>query len=224
MSDDDNPLVHLESEGDRVEVASGAVLVRRWLSLDAQRGIVERYREWCAGPVPARSPVVRGHEMSVTTLCVGWHWRPYQYSRDAPDVNGQRVLEFPSWLGDLGRRALTATGTAWGIENYEPDVALVNYYDDEAKMGMHQDKDERSDAPVVSLSIGDSCRFRFGNCERRTRPYRDVELASGDLFVFGGSARFAYHGVVRVHPGTAPAECGLDAGRLNLTMRATGLT
>ncbi len=217
-------LFRLEGEGTRVEVAPGAVLVRRWLGLDQQRWIVERYREWCAGPVPPRSPLVRGHEMSVTTICVGWHWRPYQYSRDAPDVNGRVVLEFPAWLGELGRRALLDTGVGWGVEDYAPDVALVNYYDAAAKMGMHQDKDEHSLAPVVSLSIGDSCRFRFGNSERRTLPYQDLELESGDLFVFGGAARFAYHGVARVHPGTAPPGCGLDAGRLNLTLRETGLS
>ena len=209
---------------ERVDVVPGAVLVRRWLDLDAQREIVERYHEWCAGPVPPRSPLVRGHEMSVTTLCVGWHWRPYQYSRDAPDVNGRCVLEFPTWLGVLAQRALLDTGPDWGVENYEPDVALVNYYGEKSKMGMHQDKDERSSAPVVSLSIGDSCRFRFGNSERRTRPFRDLELESGDLFVFGGPARFAYHGVVRVYPGTSAPGCGLDTGRLNLTLRVTGLT
>ncbi len=53
-------------------------------------------------------------------------------------------------------------------------------------MGMHRDADERSDAPVVSLSLGDTCVFRFGNPETRTKPYTDVELRSGDLFVFGG--------------------------------------
>ena len=89
-------------------------------------------------------------------------------------------------------------------------------------MGMHQDKDERSGAPVVSLSIGDTCVFRFGNTESRGRPYTDVELGSGDLFVFGGASRFAYHGVPKVYPGTADPALGLT-GRLNLTLRETGL-
>jgi len=208
----------------RLEVAPGAVLIRGWLDVDQQRWIVERYRDWCNGPVPARSATVRGHEMSVTTLCLGWHWRPYQYTREAVDVNGRRVLEIPRWLVHLGRHALAETGGDWGVRAYEPDVALVNFYDGAARMGMHQDKDELSRAPVVSLSIGDSCRFRFGNTERRSRPYEDFELASGDLFVFGGPARLAYHGVVRTIPGTAPVGCGLDGGRINLTLRVTGLT
>lgn len=90
-------------------------------------------------------------------------------------------------------------------------------------MGMHQDRDEVSRAPVVSLSIGDACTFRFGNPDNRNRPYRDVVLESGDVFVFGGPSRLAYHGVTAIHPGTAPAGCGLAAGRINITLRETGL-
>jgi DNA oxidative demethylase len=90
-------------------------------------------------------------------------------------------------------------------------------------MGMHADKDERSLAPVVSLSLGASCVFRFGNTESRGRPWTDVELESGDLFVFGGPSRLAYHGVPRVQPGTGDPGIGLAAGRLNITLRESGL-
>jgi alkylated DNA repair protein (DNA oxidative demethylase) len=88
---------------------------------------------------------------------------------------------------------------------------------------MHRDREERINAPVVSLSIGDTAVFRFGNVETRGRPYTDVELLSGDLFVFGGPSRFAYHGVPKIYPGTGP-DVGLASGRLNLTLRMTGLT
>jgi DNA oxidative demethylase len=104
-----------------------------------------------------------------------------------------------------------------------PDTALINFYADTAKMGMHQDKDEKTDLPVVSLSVGDDCLFRFGNTQTRTKPYSDLRLRSGDLFVFGGPSRFAYHGVPKIYPGTADPACGLASGRLNLTMRVTGL-
>lgn len=208
-----------------VDLPEGAYHVPRWLSLEQQRWLVDRFREWTAGPVPLRAAKVRGHEMSVRTVCLGWHWRPYAYSREAVDVNGNRVLEVPEWMVRLGRRALVAaTGDEGAGAGYTPDTALVNYYDDQARMGMHQDKDERSLAPVVSLSIGDTCRFRFGNTESRGRPYDDIDLASGDLFVFGGPARLAYHGVPKVYPGTAPEGCGLDSGRINITLRVTGLT
>ncbi|MFJ8000063.1 alpha-ketoglutarate-dependent dioxygenase AlkB family protein [Streptomyces sp. NPDC096310] len=210
----------------RTVVAPGAVHVPDWLPAERQRELVAVCREWARGPVPIRHTVLpNGGVMSVQTVCVGWHWQPYRYTRSAGDVNGARVAEFPGWLAELGRAALAeAYGDPAAATAYAPDVALVNFYDGDARMGMHQDKDERSAAPVVSLSIGDSCLFRFGNPERRGRPYTDVRLVSGDLFVFGGESRFAYHGVPAVYPGTAGPATGMRGGRLNITLRETGLT
>ncbi|MYU24803.1 alpha-ketoglutarate-dependent dioxygenase AlkB [Streptomyces sp. SID8352] len=209
---------------DAREVTPGAVHVPDWLTLEQQRWISAQFHDWARGPVPLRAAAVRGHRMSVRTVCLGWHWQPYRYTRAATDVNGARVLPFPDWMIRLGRRALRATGHDTATTgSYTPDTALVNHYGAGARLGMHQDKDEKSRAPVVSLSIGDSCTFRFGNTENRTKPYTDLLLASGDLFVFGGPARLAHHGVTRVHQDTAPAECGLSGGRINITMRMTGL-
>jgi alkylated DNA repair protein (DNA oxidative demethylase) len=89
---------------------------------------------------------------------------------------------------------------------------------------MHQDKDEMARDPVVSLSIGDTCLFRFGNTSNRGQPCTDVELESGDLFVFGGPSRLAFHGVPKIYPGTGDPATGLESGRLNVTLRVTGLT
>jgi alkylated DNA repair protein (DNA oxidative demethylase) len=213
-----------ETFGDRArrEIAPGAVHVPGFLTIPQQSWIVDRFREWAAGPVPPHSPKVRGHEMSVRTVCLGWHWQPYRYSRAATDVNGNRVLDFPDWMVRLGRRALVQAEMP--TDGYTPDTALVNFYDEAAKMGMHQDRDERTLEPVVSLSIGDSCLFRFGNTESRTKPYTDLTLASGDLFVFGGPSRLAFHGIQKIYPGTAPEGCGLQRGRINITMRVTGLS
>lgn len=215
-------------ERPRREIAPGAIHLPGWLGLEQQAWIADRFRDWAAGPVPPRGARIGGHEMSVRTVCLGWHWQPYRYTREATDVNGQRVLEMPDWLVRLGRKAVAE---AYGptlpdgspSAGYTPDAALVNHYDATAKMGMHQDKDERSPAPVVSLSIGDDCLFRFGNTRTRGKPYRDVELLSGDLFVFGGASRLAYHGIPKVHAGTAPDGCGLATGRINITLRSTGL-
>ena len=206
-------------------IARGAVWIANWLEPHQQRFVVSQFHQWVVGPVPIRAASVHGHPMSVRTVCLGWHWRPYAYSREAVDVNGQHVLPFPEWMTRLGQRAvLEATGDADVATAYQPDAALVNYYDADARLGMHQDKDERSNAPVVSLSIGDTCTFRFGNTKNRGTPYRDIALRSGDLFVFGGESRLAYHGVVKVARGTAPPDCGLDVGRINITMRVTGLS
>jgi alkylated DNA repair protein (DNA oxidative demethylase) len=200
---------------ERTEVAPGAVHVPGWLSLDEQRRLVEACREWARPPAGMRATrLPGGGVMSVRTVCLGWHWVPYRYSRVAEDVDGAPVKPFPGWLADLGRRAAG--------DGYHPDVALINFYDGAAKMGMHADKDEKSLAPVVSLSLGDSCVFRFGNTGNRGRPWTDVLLESGDLFIFGGPSRLAYHGVPKTMPGTGPAGIGLAAGRLNITLRESG--
>ena len=210
---------------DRAEIAPGAVHVPGWLDHDRQQTLVEACREWATPPAGMRATrLPSGGVMSVRTVCLGWHWIPYRYSRTVDDGAGSAVKEFPDWLGELARQAVTeayddpSAGAA-----YRPDIALVNFYDDAARMGQHQDKDERSLAPVVSLSLGDTCVFRFGNTTNRNRPWTDVELESGDLFVFGGPSRLAFHGVPRTLPGTGP-DIGLSTGRLNITVRESGLS
>ncbi|MFG3321383.1 alpha-ketoglutarate-dependent dioxygenase AlkB family protein [Streptomyces sp. NPDC048171] len=207
----------------RTETAPGAVHVPDWLTPGRQRELLRACREWARPPAGLRT--VRtpgGGTMTARQVCLGWHWHPYAYARTVVDGDGAPVKPFPAWLGELGRGAVTDALGADAAADAAYDIALVNFYDADARMGMHRDADERSDAPVVSLSLGDTCVFRFGNPETRTRPYTDVELRSGDLFVFGGPSRLAYHGVPRVHPGTAPPELGVT-GRLNITLRVSGL-
>jgi DNA oxidative demethylase len=98
-----------------------------------------------------------------------------------------------------------------------PEACLVNLYQGEARMGLHQDRDEQAiDAPVLSVSLGDTALFRFGGTTRRA-PTRTVKLASGDLLMFGGPARMIYHGVDRIQAGSSSLIPG--GGRLNLTLR-----
>jgi len=100
---------------------------------------------------------------------------------------------------------------------HPPEACLINYYDADARMGLHQDRDEGEfDAPVLSLSLGDTCLFRIGGTERRD-PTRTVRLASGDALVLGGSARLAFHGVDRIVPGSSTLLA--EGGRINLTWR-----
>jgi DNA oxidative demethylase len=210
---------------ERVEVAPGAVHVPDWLTADQQHRLVAAWRAWAAGGdrLGMRHTVLpSGARMSVQTVCLGWHWEPYRYVRS---VDGVPVAEFPAWLGALARDAVRAAyDDDRAAAAYQPDGALINLYDETAKMGMHRDREERIDAPVVSLSVGAACTFRFGNTVNRKAPYVDVELRSGDLFVFGAPSRFAYHGVVRpIRPGSGDPAMGLANARLNYTIRATGL-
>jgi DNA oxidative demethylase len=100
---------------------------------------------------------------------------------------------------------------------HPPEACLINHYEAEARMGLHQDRDEQDfAAPVVSLSLGDSCQFRLGGTSRRD-PTRAFRLASGDGLVFGGAARLAFHGVDRILPGTSTLLP--EGGRFNLTLR-----
>jgi DNA oxidative demethylase len=104
---------------------------------------------------------------------------------------------------------------------HPPEACLVNYYGADARLGLHQDADEADlSAPVVSISLGDTCLFRVGGTAR-SDPTRSFRLSSGDVVVLGGEARLAFHGVDRIYPGTStllrhwfPA-----GGRINLTLR-----
>jgi len=99
----------------------------------------------------------------------------------------------------------------------EPEACLVNFYQGKAKMGLHQDKDEEVfDAPVLSVSLGDTALFRVGGTERAD-PTRSFRLASGDVLVMGGKARLAFHGIDRVMAGSS--KLLPDGGRINLTLR-----
>jgi alkylated DNA repair protein (DNA oxidative demethylase) len=100
---------------------------------------------------------------------------------------------------------------------HPPEACLINHYDESARMGLHQDRDEEDlAAPVVSLSLGDTGLFRTGGTTRNA-PTRSVRLASGDALVLGGAARLAFHGVDRILPGTSTVLP--EGGRINLTLR-----
>jgi DNA oxidative demethylase len=209
----------------RTELLPGVVHVARWLPAAAQRALVEDFRRWALPPAGLRHPrVPTGHLMTVQSVCLGWHWQPYAYTRTADDTDGAPVKPLPPDLADLGRTAVAdayddpSAGAA-----YEPDAAIVNLYAPGARLGLHQDGEEPSAAPVVTISLGDTATFRMAGVDRRTGPFTDVELRSGDLLVFGGPNRRIFHGVPKVAAGSAPEGLGLPPGRLSLTLRETGL-
>jgi DNA oxidative demethylase len=222
--------VLFEGVKDVVEVAPGAVWLKSWLSLDEQRALATQCRAIMDGPAGGYVPTVRGGgKMHVRMVCLGRHWNPltYTYQSTRADHDDAPVARVPDEWVALATRAAVAAGlpavaSAKAGFAFVPDIGLINFYDSDGRMGLHQDKDEgaasiAAGAPVVSISIGDSARFLFGGLKRRD-PVQSLLLTSGDMFVFGGPARLRYHGVSRIVPGTAPAALAMT-GRYNLTFR-----
>lgn len=203
-----------------MQVAVGAIHVKRHISLDDQRVLVDSCRALIDGEVPGYVPIVRGGgRMHVRMLCLGRHWngKTYRYESVRSDHDRLAVPPLPVAFRDLARGIAALAGMP-----FDPDLCILNYYGAEGRMGMHQDKDESelslaAGLPVVSVSLGDTARFLFGGFRRRD-PVDALPLESGDAFVFGGPARLRYHGVSRIVPSTAPPELGLT-GRFNLTFR-----
>jgi alkylated DNA repair protein (DNA oxidative demethylase) len=133
----------------------------------------------------------------------------YRYQATHP-MTGDPWPAIPQTVLDLWR----------GVADYphDPQCCLINLYrGDKARLGLHRDEDEETfEAPVVSVSLGDTCVFRIGGPERRGKT-RSFRLASGDVLVLGGPARLHYHGVDRVLPGSSTLLDG--GGRINLTLR-----
>jgi alkylated DNA repair protein (DNA oxidative demethylase) len=207
----------------RREVLPAVVHVPGWLTPTAQRVLVAQFRQWARPPAGLRHPrVPNGQLMSVQSVCLGWHWQPYAYSRTADDTDHSQVKPLPEEIADLGRAAVIEAYGA-GTDVFAPDAAIVNLYAPGARLGLHQDGEEPSGAPVVTISLGDTCVFRLAAVDRRTGPFTDVILCSGDLLVFGRQNRRIYHGVPKVLSGTAPDGLDLPPGRLSLTLRETGL-
>ena len=114
-------------------------------------------------------------------------------------------------------RLLTEAWQALADYPHPPEACLINYYNPDAKMGLHQDRDEDDfAAPILSFSLGDSAIFRIGGTERGGKT-QSLKLHSGDALVMGGPARLAYHGIDRILAGTSTL-LGRE-GRVNLTLR-----
>lgn len=199
---------------------AGAIHLPGYFTMAQQQMLAAQCQALADGDVPAYVPVVRGGgKMHVRMLCLGRHWngRTYQYEQARSDFDGIAPPPIPENLEQIARDIAGAANMS-----LMPDVCILNYYERDGRMGLHQDKDEgpRSIAegwPVVSISIGDTARFLFGGLRRRDT-VETILLQSGDAFVFGGEARLRFHGVSRIIPGTAPPELAMT-GRFNLTFR-----
>jgi len=201
----------------REQLGDGAVLLRGCVDDDEQALLADLRTIIKAAPF-RHLVTPGGHTMSVAmTNCgrVGWvsDARGYRYDPVDPD-SGRNWPEMPPSLRSLAARA----AAAGGYENFTPDACLINRYKPGAKLSLHQDKDELDfDAPIVSVSLGLPATFLFGGLTR-SEPQKRYRLTHGDVVVWGGPSRLAYHGVAPLPDGTHPV---MGAQRINLTFRKT---
>ncbi|MBB6510317.1 alkylated DNA repair protein (DNA oxidative demethylase) [Rhizobium soli] len=196
-------------------LANGIRHLPGYLNRAAQERLVEVIRAIVAeAPLYVPAMPGTGKPMSVRmTNCGALGWvtdkeRGYRYQDFHPQT-GRPWPAIPSELMELWEN----------LSGYDkpPQACLVNFYSDDAKMGLHQDKDESDlKAPVLSISLGNTCLFRVGGVDRKD-PTGSFKLSSGDIVVLGGEGRLAFHGVDRIYPGTSTLL--KNGGRINLTLR-----
>jgi alkylated DNA repair protein (DNA oxidative demethylase) len=197
-------------------LAEGACVLRGFV-LDDAPTLVQRLREQVLPQAPWRHLTTPGgYRMSVAmTNCgaVGWVSDETGYRYDPVDpLSGRRWPAMPVEFARLADRAADAAG----FPGFQPDACLVNLYAPGSRLSLHQDRDERDrGAPIVSVSLGLPATFLFGGLKRSERPQR-VQLRHGDVVVWGGPSRLAYHGVAPLAAGTHGL---LGDCRVNLTFR-----
>ncbi len=199
-------------------LAPGAVLLRGFAR--------EADAAWLAAldPVLAAAPLRHlvtpgGHTMSVAmSNCGALGWvsdrRGYRYAKDDPLSGRPWPAMPPGWRALAARAAAEA-----GFDGFAPDACLINQYGPGNKLSLHQDRDENDfSAPIVSVSLGLPAVFLFGTPQRTDRPQR-YRLQHGDVVVWGGPARLAFHGVAPLAEGDHAL---LGRRRINLTFRQAG--
>ena len=185
------------------------------LNRKAQEALVQALRD-CVKQAPLFTPVMprtgKAFSVRMTNLgSLGWvsdKALGYRYQATHPET-GAPWPSMPQAVLDIWTR----------FANYPhpPEACLVNFYNEGAKMGLHQDRDEVDfSAPVVSISLGDTALFRYGGTTRGGKT-KSVKLASGDVLIMGGESRLCFHGIDRVMNGTSTLL--KEGGRINLTLR-----
>ena len=196
-------------------IADGALLLRGFFAATEPELIADLRA--IVKQAPFRHMVTPGgHTMSVAmTNCGASGWvtdrSGYRYDHIDP-VSGQPWPAMPPSFRDLARRA----AEQGGFDHFAPRACLINRYVPGAKMSLHQDKDELDlDAPIVSVSLGLPATFLFGGLQRGETP-RKFRLDHGDIAVWGGPSRLAFHGVAPLADGEHPL---MGPQRINLTFR-----
>ena len=197
----------------RLNILPGVVVWRGRFSLRAQKQILqevlERLKEapLYRPAMPKTGKAFSVEESNFGTL--GW----------VSDISGYRYQNVHPLTGKPWPQIPDLLLSLWGEinEGRAPECCLINLYRHGAKMGLHQDLDEKDDsAAVIGVSLGDEALFRIGTCTRGGKT-RSFKLSSGDVLSFGGPARLAYHGIDKIRPQTS--ELSLGGGRISLTLR-----
>jgi DNA oxidative demethylase len=215
------PLFESDPLPAREELEEGAMLLRGFATAEAS-ALVEEVARIAEAAVFRNLVTPGGHTMSVAmTNCgrVGWVSDKTGYRYDPLDPStGTPWPPMPRAFLDLAERAAAAAGfnREAGFARYDPDACLINRYVKGAKLGLHVDRDEKDPwAPIVSVSLGLPAVFLWGG-KVRSAPTRRLRVESGDVAVWGGPARFVYHGVASLKDGLHPLT---GAARINLTFR-----
>jgi alkylated DNA repair protein (DNA oxidative demethylase) len=196
---------------DSIDV-NGIAVLPGFLDPQQQARMVDDIRAVVQAAPLVRPVTARGKPMSVRMTAAGpFGWisdrRGYRY--DARHPSGVAWPAIP--------QSVLAVWRAVANVSADPECCLVNFYDADARMGLHQDRDEANfDMPVVSISLGDDALFRIGGAARGGKT-QSIWLRSGDVAVMGGAARLAYHGIDRLRPGSSTLLP--NGGRINLTLR-----
>jgi alkylated DNA repair protein (DNA oxidative demethylase) len=202
----------------RETLAPGATLLRGF-AREGDAALLQAI-ETVTAQAPFRHLVTPGgYTMSVgMSNCgaLGWVSDRSGYRYDPLDpLSGLPWPAMPACFADLARRAAAQAG----FDNFAPDACLINSYEPGARLSLHQDRDEKDfSAPIVSVSLGLPAVFLFGTARRSDKPQR-YRLTHGDVVVWGGPARLAYHGVAPLVDGEHPL---LGRRRINLTFRRAG--
>jgi len=197
------------------ELSFGTKWVPQRLNRAEQATLVEEIRNIVSvSPLFVPKMPRTGKPMSVRmTNCGSLGWvttkeKGYRYQETHPET-GKPWPKIPQTLINLWNE--------YAEFPKPPQTCLINFYEASAKMGLHQDRDEENfDAPVLSVSLGDTCLFRIGG-ENRKDPTKSFKLESGDVMLLTGKSRMAFHGVDKIYPGTSTLL--KQEGRINLTLR-----
>lgn len=239
--DEQGSELYQPSDGDHSRVLRpGMVLLKRYLTQDKQVSLARECRNLGLGPGGFYQPGYKyGAKLRLMMMCLGRDWDPQtrKYSNRRRLDNSQPP-DIPHQFLNMVQGAMIASHALMESEDAEnnvadilpmmlPDICIVNFYTTTGRLGLHQDRDESRESlakglPVVSISVGDSAEFLYGD-DRDISKAEKLVLESGDVLIFGGQSRHIFHGVDSIIPGSAPEsllkETPLLPGRLNLTFR-----